>query len=272
MAKVFVMDVSRCPGCYNCQLACKDEHAGNDWTPYAKPQPLTGHFWCKVTEHVQGTIPKVKVHYLSKPCNHCRDASCMKACKYDAIYRRAKDGLVIIDPAKCTGCGECKEACPYDAIYFNEAEHICQKCTGCAHLLDNGFTLPRCVEACPTDCLRFGDEEDFEDEIKNAVVLKPETGNGPKVYYLNVPGKFIGGLVYDPVEKEVVIGAKCTLRSAETILTCETDSFGDFWFRDLPQGERFELEITADGFEPIIRTALLTNESINLGDLPMARK
>ena len=36
--KAFVIDVSICNGCYCCQIACKDEHAGNDWTPYAKPQ------------------------------------------------------------------------------------------------------------------------------------------------------------------------------------------------------------------------------------------
>ena len=64
LANAFVIDVAKCSGCYNCQLACKDEHAGNDWMPYAKPQPLTGQFWCKVTDHVQGTIPKVRICLL----------------------------------------------------------------------------------------------------------------------------------------------------------------------------------------------------------------
>ncbi len=54
MSKAFVIDVARCNGCYNCQLACKDEHAGNDWTPYARPQPPTGHFWSRLEEHVSG--------------------------------------------------------------------------------------------------------------------------------------------------------------------------------------------------------------------------
>ena len=35
--KAFVIDVSKCNGCYCCQIACKDENVGNDWTPYAKP-------------------------------------------------------------------------------------------------------------------------------------------------------------------------------------------------------------------------------------------
>ena len=137
MAKAFVIDVARCSGCYNCQLACKDEHAGNDWTPYAKPQPDIGQFWTKLADHVCGTIPKVKVHYIAEMCNHCDNPACKAACANGAIYKR-EDGFVIIDPEKCVGCGACQAACPYDAIYFNEELKIAQKCTGCAPLLDTG--------------------------------------------------------------------------------------------------------------------------------------
>ena len=45
--KVFVIDVAICNGCYTCQIVCKDEHVGNDWTPIAKPQPDTGQFWLR---------------------------------------------------------------------------------------------------------------------------------------------------------------------------------------------------------------------------------
>ena len=34
--KAFLVDVSICNGCYNCQIACKDEHCSNDWMPYAR--------------------------------------------------------------------------------------------------------------------------------------------------------------------------------------------------------------------------------------------
>ena len=33
MGKVMVIDITKCNGCYNCQISCKDEHVGNDWTP-----------------------------------------------------------------------------------------------------------------------------------------------------------------------------------------------------------------------------------------------
>ena len=117
MSKIFLIDVGRCTGCYNCQLACKDEHCENDWTPYAAPQPLTGQFWCRVTEHVQGTIPKVKIHYIPQMCAHCEKAKCMAVCRTQAITRRP-DGFILIDPAKCAGCGECIRACPLDVIFF----------------------------------------------------------------------------------------------------------------------------------------------------------
>ena len=146
MAKVLLVDITRCNGCYSCQLSCKDEHVGNDWSPIAKPQPNTGHFWWKTTETVQGTVPKVRVHYMHEMCQHCEDAPCMAACKNGAFYRR-EDGLVILDPDKCRGTRSCMDACPYGAIYFNTDLNIAQKCTGCAHLLDDGWTEPRCVQS-----------------------------------------------------------------------------------------------------------------------------
>jgi Fe-S-cluster-containing dehydrogenase component len=48
--KAFVINTSRCNGCYWCQIGCKDEQCGNDGTPYAKPQPDYGHFWGKMVE------------------------------------------------------------------------------------------------------------------------------------------------------------------------------------------------------------------------------
>lgn len=267
MAKAFVIDVARCSGCYNCQLSCKDEHVGNDWTPYAKPQPEIGQFWIKVHENVCGTIPKVKIHYIAKLCNHCRNASCIEACPNSAIYRR-NDGLVIINPELCTGCKACMAACPYDVIYFNSELGIAQKCTGCAHLLDNGYTKPRCAEACPTDAMVFGEEDELKDLIEGAVVMKPETGNGPRVYYRNIPGRFIAGTVYDPIEKEVIIGAKCRLNSGGKLWEAVTDEYGDFWFKDLPVGV-FNLIITAAGFKLKEFTGLRTTADINLGDIPL---
>lgn len=267
---VLLINVARCSGCMNCQISCKDEHCGNDWRPYAAAQPMTGQFWCKVQENVRGTIPKVKIHYISKLCAHCENAPCLESCPENAIYRR-EDGLVLIDPDKCSGCKKCISACPIDVIYFNDKENIAQKCTGCAHLLDNGGKLPRCVEACPTDAMQIIDSSELPENAVPAV----DGALGGRLYYINIPGRFIGGTVYDPVEKEVIIGAVCSLREAGVAENfrhwrCETDSYGDFWFKDLPEGE-YELMIEYPGFETIGMCKLDTHNDINLGDIPMNR-
>ena len=270
MAKVFCVDVAKCNGCYNCQLACKDEHAGNDWTPYAKPQPDIGQFWCRLIENVGGTIPKVKIHYIPHLCNNCEKAACMEACANGAYYRR-DDGLVILAPEKCKGCGKCKEACPYDAIFFNEELKICQKCTGCAHLLDNDYKLPRCVEACPTDAMVFGEEADLQDFIIGSTVRMPETGLRPKVFYRNIPGKFIAGTVYDPVGKEVIIGARCRATNGGKTVEVLSDEYGDFWFKDLAMG-KYDVVIEVKGYEYKVFDAVDATKDVNLGDIPMERK
>ena len=270
--KVFVIDLSICNGCYTCQFACKDEHVGNDWAPIAKPQPEIGQFWLKLDEQVHGSVPKVKVSYRPHLCMHCDNASCMSSCPVDgAIYQR-DDGLVIINPEKCTGCRSCVDACPYGVIYFNEDINIAQKCTGCAHLLDNGWSEPRCVDACPTLALRFMDEDDAKEFIDGAEVWKPELKDTmqPRVYYHNLPKKFIAGTVYDPVEEEVYIGATCTLTepASGTKYTVSTDNYGDFWFKDLADGT-FSLEIKYNDKTKVFDGLDTTDADINLGDIPL---
>ena len=269
MSKAFVIDLSMCNGCYNCQLACKDEHVFNDWAPYSRPQPEQGQFWMKLEQKTCGSIPKLRMDYTPKMCNHCDKPACLAAAKDGAVYKR-EDGFVIIDPEKAAGQKQIVDACPYGAIYWNEELNIPQKCTGCTHLLDNGYELPRCVEACPTRAIKFGEKEDLADDILGAVMLKPEHGTWPNVYYRNMPGQFIAGLVYDPVEKEVLIGAKCRLVTGAKVYETLTDDMGDFWFNDLAIGI-FDLYIEAEGYERKIFNDLRTTECINLGDIAMER-
>jgi Fe-S-cluster-containing dehydrogenase component len=269
--KVFVIDIAKCNGCHSCQIVCKDEHVSNDWTPIAKPQPEIGQFWLELTERVRGTVPKVKVAYRPHLCMHCDKAPCAEACPITGALYKREDGLVIIDPVKCTGCRSCVDACPYDVIFFNEDLNIAQKCTGCAHLLDDGWSEPRCADACPTLAIRMLDEEEAQDLIAGAEVWKPELKDEllPRVYYLNLPKKFIAGTLYDPVEEEVIIGAACTLTAATgKKLTTETDNYGDFWFEGIAE-DTYDLELTYEGKTKRFTDLDTSQEDINLGDIPL---
>jgi len=272
MGKALVININKCNGCYNCQLACKDEHVANDWSPIAKPQPDTGHFWYKITETVQGTVPKVRVGYMHEICQHCDNAPCMASCNNNAIYKR-EDGIVIIDPEKCRGSRTCMDACPYGVIYYNSTFNIAQKCTFCAHLLDNGWDEPRCVHACPTAALSFGDEADLQELIAEAEQLHPELETGPNVYYIALPNKkFIAGEVYDPAIDECLIGATVTLIDANgaEVATQTTDEFGDFWFERQIPGQ-YSLRVEMGGYKVKSIEAVDATEDINVGGIELIK-
>lgn len=270
--KVLVIDISKCNGCYNCQIACKDEHVVNDWTPYAKPQPDTGQFWMKVTDIVRGTVPKVKISYMHDICQHCDEAPCIPACKPNAIYKR-DDGIVIIDPEKCRGHQLCIQACPFDVIYFNDNLNIAQKCTFCAHLLDRDWKEPRCVDACPTGALTFGEEDDLKELIGKSELLRPELDVKPRVYYIGLPKRFVAGAVYDPEEDECTEGVTATLTDMDSgkKFTAKTDSFGDFWLEGLKVGT-YSLMIEKEGYYSQKIEPVSTEKDINVGDIKLYRK
>lgn len=132
-----IIDLNKCSGCYNCFLACRDEHYGNDFPPISLSQPFKGHFWMRIIEKEKGRYPKVKLSFIPKSRMHCDNAPCIELTQDGAVYKRA-DGIVIIEPEKSVGRKEILFLCPYRVIFWNEEKNIPQKCKLCAHLLDQG--------------------------------------------------------------------------------------------------------------------------------------
>lgn len=236
-----IVDVERCENCYNCFIATKDEHVGNDHSPYAAPQPAHGHHWIKLNASERGQAPMVEANFMPTMCNHCDDAPCMKVAENGAVIKRP-DGIVIIDPVKSKGQKQIVEACPYSAIDWNEELQIPQKWIFDAHLLDKGWTRPRAEQVCPTGALRSVKTEDkvmekmvVEEKLE---VLKPELETKPRVYYKNLhlmTSYFVGGTAVSAKDDDVVIGAKVTLsHDGKIIAQTETDAFGEFKIDGLP--------------------------------------
>jgi ferredoxin len=175
---------------------------------------------------------------------HCDEAPCIKAAGDGAIYKR-KDGIVVIDPAKARGQQKLVNACPYNEIWWNEKQGLPQKCTFCAHLIDDGWGKSRCVQACPTGALSIVNVT--EPEMKRIITAerletyKPDLKTMPRVYYKNLykfTRSFIGGSVAVKVNglEDCAEGAKVTLFSAQgkQVGQALTDNFGDFKFDGLP--------------------------------------
>ena len=267
-----VIDVTKCTGCYNCFLACKDEYCGNDYPSYSASQPASGQYWMKLVEKERGTYPKVKLSYTPTPCMQCEDPLCARVESGGAVYKR-EDGIVIVDPEKARGQRGIVSSCPHRVIYWNEEKQVPQKCTFCAHLLDQGWKEPRCVETCPTGALIFGDLDDPDSEIsrlkasRDIEELHPEYELKPAVSYIGLPKRFIAGdVIFGDQEDECAAGVSVTLKKGAEEETVKTDSFGDFEFEGLENNTEYSIRIEHDGYateELNVRTAT----DLNVGEI-----
>jgi NADPH-dependent glutamate synthase beta subunit-like oxidoreductase len=128
----FYFDQTRCAGCNACRVACKDWH----------DQPSGPASWMRINYFEEGPFPNVFASYLISNCYHCEDPICSYVCPNEALEKREKDGIVVVDKEKCreeTPCGIIsKEKMGADFIY-GESQAPCQ--TACpVHLHIPAYT------------------------------------------------------------------------------------------------------------------------------------
>ena len=268
-----IVDIAKCHDCNNCFLSCKDEYFANEFPPYSSAQPRMGQRWIDVLRKERGQFPKVDVSYLPLPCMHCDDPDCIKSAEGEAVYKR-DDGIVIIDPLKAKGQKAIVDSCPYGVIWWNEKLALPQKCTFCAHLLDEGWEMPRCVQACPTGALEIVNIEDLEFQklvdSEKLETFHPEYGLEPRVYYKNLyrfTKCFITGSVALKDEDECAEGAEIILTngSGKVINATKTNNFGDFKIDNLAENSgKYSLEVAYPGYDRRVLSIVL-EESIDIG-------
>jgi tetrathionate reductase subunit B len=180
MHYTLLVDLDKCVGCKACMAACKVEN-NVDY----------GVFWNKVYQvGPEGKFPNLDMFYFPHQCMHCEDPLCIKVCPTKATYK-TEEGIVLVDPDKCFGCGYCVWACPYGARTINPKTHLVEKCMLCAHRLAKD-EKPACVSTCLGNCRFSGDIDDPTSEIslylaqnqERAFKIHPEIGTKPSAIYL----------------------------------------------------------------------------------------
>ena len=271
--KTILVDPSLCIQCTNCQISCKDEHTDNDWTPIAAPQ-AKGQFWIRIDERETGSGSRMRLERTPVLCQHCENAPCIAVCPNNAIYTRP-DGIVIIDPVACKGCGTCRAACPYDAVFKNPQLGISQKCTMCAHLLDEGWDAPRCVRGCPTDALQYVDVKSLNQRDLPAPLerLMPDEETNPRVAYIRTHKPYVAGGVISPKEGKALDDACVTATHQVTgsIYRTQTDTYGDFAVNAIELGF-YTIEVMIDGYYPRVFTDYDLREAKNMGEVRLYPK
>ena len=133
-----MIDLNVCVGCHACAVACKE------WNTAAIPgrcrmrcrtaRDPAGMCFNRVHSYaVEQDTPRgnaMTVHF-PKSCLHCEDPPCVTVCPTGASYKRAEDGIVLVDYDKCIGCKFCAWACPYGARELRRGTRMMKKCTLC---------------------------------------------------------------------------------------------------------------------------------------------
>ena len=196
-----VIDLDTCVGCHACATSCKEWNAGGiagpltDERPYGKDPD--GVWFNRVHSYElpgADAQPAMTLHF-PRSCLHCETPACVTVCPTGASYKRAEDGIVLVDEDKCIGCKLCSWACPYGAREYSEVEGVMKKCTLCVDRiyndkLDEADRQPACVQACPTKARHFGDLADPQSAVsllvadRGGVALMPELGYAPVNRYL----------------------------------------------------------------------------------------
>lgn len=156
------IDLNRCIGCKTCVAACRNYH---ELTGHASDLPGLIPYYLRVESDRLGTYPDVAIWSWVMPCQHCKNAACIKSCKAEAIIKDTETGIVRILPEKCTGSRDCIEACPYGVIQFDAARNKAHKCDLCWDRVHVG-EKPVCAEVCLTDAIRFGEKEMLKMELE----------------------------------------------------------------------------------------------------------
>lgn len=274
-----VIDVALCENCNNCFISTKDEHVGNEFPGYSAAQPLHGHRWIDIKRKIRGSGVMTDAAHVPTMCNHCDEAPCRKI-GGDAITKRP-DGIVLIDPKKSKGRKDIVASCPYGAIWWNEDLQIAQHWTFDAHLLDQGWAMPRGAHACPTGAMRAvkASDADMAQRAKSEglEVLNPEMNTKPRVWYKNLHRYtkcFVGGSAVAEVDgkTECIAGATVELHHKESVVAKGiTDTFGDFKFDGIePKSGKYSLTVKHQQHGAASATISVADESVYLGEIRIA--
>ncbi len=194
-----VIDLDTCVGCHACAVNCKEWNASGhsapmtDLVPYARD--ASGVWFNRIHSFEVDDGDTGRTVHFPKSCLHCETPACVEVCPTGASYKRAEDGIVLVNPDTCIGCKLCSWACPYGAREFDEDVGVMKKCTLCIDKIYNETLaeedrVPACVSTCPANARHFGDLGDPNSDVSKLVAerggyeLMPELDYKPVNRYL----------------------------------------------------------------------------------------
>jgi len=109
--------------------------------------PIVERLRRQAEDKVRLDFERTFMFYLPRICEHCLNPSCVASCPSGAMYKRAEDGIVLVDQDRCRGWRMCVTGCPYKKVYFNHRTGKAEKCTFCYPRVEVGLPTV-CSETC----------------------------------------------------------------------------------------------------------------------------
>jgi len=198
-----VVDLDTCVGCHACAVACKEWNTGGHMAPLTDLAPYgrdPDGVWFNRIHTFEAGVENMgcgssRTTHFPKSCLHCETPDCVTVCPTGASYKRAEDGIVLVNEDLCIGCKLCSWACAYGAREFDVDTGTMKKCTLCIDRIYNENLeevdrVPACVMVCPVSARHFGDLGDPNSNVSRLVAerggfdLMPEIGYKPVNKYL----------------------------------------------------------------------------------------
>jgi nitrate reductase / nitrite oxidoreductase, beta subunit len=113
----------------------------------ADRDPIVERVRRQAEDKVRFEFDRTFMFFLPRICEHCLNPSCVASCPSGAMYKRAEDGIVLVDQDKCRGWRMCVTGCPYKKVYFNHRTGKAEKCHFCYPRVEVGLPTV-CSETC----------------------------------------------------------------------------------------------------------------------------
>ncbi|MFO7870334.1 MAG: 4Fe-4S dicluster domain-containing protein [Kiritimatiellia bacterium] len=138
MARRLFIDLNKCDDCEKCEVDC-------------------AYFYrAKASDH--GILSVREAATFALVCRRCEEASCVKACRFDALERQ-ENGVLKRYNMRCVSCKCCSHACPFGTIYPDAVPFYA---TNCDYCLERGDGEPPCVTSCVKNAIEYREVKESE--------------------------------------------------------------------------------------------------------------
>ena len=154
MSTRLILDLARCDQCEQCTVDCT--------------------YFYRAGDRDNGIVSLRELATFALLCRRCEEASCVDACKFDALERDAA-GVLKRYNMRCVSCKCCAHACPFGTIYPDLLPYQDGRCDYCLAQTADG-EQPACVASCENNAIEYRDVDDKEledlHEVNDRLVVR----------------------------------------------------------------------------------------------------